>query len=119
MAPRKNRKVSRPFEDDDLSVPPTFPKTFYRLLAKCAVEFNLSRPQLALKALRRFIKEERKRISPFHKTLGSDELSERISQAAAATAKDWWAKVPQAEKERRARKAAEARWGKTPRSKSD
>ena len=118
LATRKNIKKTTP-EEDDLSVPPHFPKTFYKLLAQLAVEFNITRPQLALKALRLFAKEARKERSPFHQALGSEEVAQHLSAAISAKMKDWWAKVPQAEKERRARKAAEARWGKTPKSKSD
>lgn len=98
-------------DGDDLSVPPAFSKSFYRLLSKLAVEFNLSRPQLALKALRTFAKEERKEKAPFHKALGSKELADRLTEAASVSARDWWDTVPKAEKSARARRAAEARWG--------
>ena len=95
-----------------MSVPPTFPKSFYRLLAKLAMEFNVSRPQIALQALRAFAKQTRKKKSRFTKDLGSEELAERFSAAASRSAKSWWSTVSEGEKKERGRKAAEARWGK-------
>jgi hypothetical protein len=113
LAKSKNKTTTpHPADGDDLSVPPTFPKSFYKLLSQLAVEFNLTRPQIALKALRAYAKNARKERSPFHQTLGSEELAERLTEAASASAKDWWRKVPKAVKTDRARKAAEARWGK-------
>jgi hypothetical protein len=79
----------------------------------------MSRPQLALKALRLFAQEARKQRSPFHKTLGSEEISQHLREAVSANAKAWWSKIPQAEKEERGRRAAAARWSKTPKSKND
>jgi hypothetical protein len=117
LATSKKRKPPRISDSDDLSVPPHFPKSFYKLLSQLALEFNISRPQLALKALRNFAKEARKDRSPFHRTLGSQELSERIKEAASASAKDWWATVPRSERQERGRKAAEARWKKNTKSK--
>lgn len=112
MAKTKNQDGKpRSKDGEDLSVPPTFPKSFYRLLSNLAVEFNLTRPQLALKALRAYAKNARKERSPFHQTLGSEELAERVTKAASASAKNWWKKVPKSVKTDRARKAAEARWG--------
>lgn len=95
-----------------MSVPPTFPKSFYKLLAKLAVEFQISRPQLALRALRAFAKEARQEKSSFRKALGSEEMAERFSEAASRSAKSWWSTVSEEEKQERGRKAAEARWGK-------
>lgn len=118
LATRKHIKITTP-EEDDFSVPPHFPKTFYKLLAELALEFNITRPQVALKALRLFAKEARKERSPFHQALGSEEVAQHLSAAVSAKMKNWWAKVPKAEREQRARKAAEARWGKPPKSKND
>src|SRR5690349_2648941 len=99
-------------EDDDLSIPPTFPKSFYKLLSRLSVEFHISRPQLALRALRLFAEEARKQKSSFRKALGSEEMAARFSEAASKSAKSWWSTVSEQEKKERGRKAAEARWGK-------
>jgi hypothetical protein len=117
LAHPKKSIAARTLEEDDLSVPPSFPKTFYKLLAQLAIEFNMSRPQLALKALRSFAKEARKGRSAFHKALGSDEIAQQLKDAVSAASKDWWSTVPESERKERARKAAEGRWGKAPKSK--
>jgi hypothetical protein len=46
------------------------------------------------------------------KAMGSEALAQRVREANSKISKNWWSKLSEEEKTKRARKAVEARWGK-------
>lgn len=89
-----------------------FSQAFYRLLSAGAEELGLTRGALAIRALKFYLKEARKKsASQLTETVGEDSAKE-YSRVQSKLSKDYWATVPEAERKRRAEKAAEGRWGK-------
>lgn len=95
-----------------MSLPPAFTKSFYVKLAAFAREFKKTRAAFALQAIEHYASELRKKKSYPAKTLGSVELADKYKGLISKVSKDWWSKQSPEDKEARARKAAEARWGK-------
>jgi hypothetical protein len=94
-----------------MTLPPSFPQTFYALLNKAAKETGLSRSAFAIKAVRFYLAELRERNSPAAKTLGKAG-AEEFAELSRKVSKRWWASLTPEEKAARGRKAAEGRWGK-------
>jgi hypothetical protein len=96
--------------EEDMSLPPSFTKTFYRTLNRVAKEAGVDRVTFALKALRFYAAALKKRKSPVTRALGSD--AETYTEQARKVSQNWWATLTAAEKTARAKKAIESRWGK-------
>ncbi len=97
--------------EDDMTLPPAFPQSFYATLTKEAKAAGLSRAAFAMKAVKYYAVALKKQKSPSTKALGAiraDDYSEMSSQVS----KTWWAKLTPEEKTARAKAAAEGRWGK-------
>lgn len=96
--------------EEDMSLPPSFPQTFYRTLNRLAKEAGINRATFALKALRFYAEALKKRKSPVTKALGAD--AETYTEQARKVSQNWWARLTAEEKTARAKKAIEARWRK-------
>lgn len=94
-----------------MSLPPVFPVAFYRLLVKGAQKLGISRVKLATDSLRHYLKAQKAKSAPAAKALPKG-VAEHLSKASRKFAKDWWDKLPEAEKKARAKKANQARWKK-------
>ncbi len=105
MAETKKTKI-----EEDMSLPPSFPQSFYRTLNRLAKEAGVDRATFALKALRFYAAALKKRKSPVTKALGSD--AETYTEQARKVSQNWWAGLTAEEKTARAKKAIQARWGK-------
>ena len=99
-----------------MSVPPVFPVAFYKLLAKGAKQFGLTRERLAMAAVRQFIHKKESRDAPLAKRLGSEELAELYKEASRKASKDWWSTLTAKERRERSQRAITARWGKKKKS---
>src|SRR4051794_22430683 len=95
-----------------MALPPAFPASFYRLLAKGAERLGVSRIKFVMEAMRYYLHAKETKSSPMVKALGSEELAEKYGEARRKIAKKWWATVSEEEKMERIRKANAARWGK-------
>ena len=106
-----DKKQSRP-KGEDLSVPPVFSKTFYRLLAEYAEEFAVSRAEFVMRAIRYYAKELEFRQSPMAKALGSEEAAKDYAEVQRELAKQWWANMSDEARKARTKNANAARWAK-------
>jgi len=97
-------------------MPPVFSKSFYRLLTEAAAEFDLTRAELAVRALKHYIKELRLRRSPLTDAVGEDSAKE-YAKVQSKLSKDYWSTLAPEERKRRAAIALEARWGKAKKKK--
>jgi hypothetical protein len=98
-------------DGEDMTLPPSFPQTFYALLNKAAKETGLSRSVFAIRAMRFYLAELRGRNSTSAKTLGKVG-AEEFAEMSRKVSKKWWATLTPEQKAERAKKAAEGRWGK-------
>jgi len=94
-----------------MTLPPSFPQTFYALLNKAAKETGLPRAVFAIKAMRFYLAELRGRKSTSAKTLGKVG-AEKFAEMSRQVSKKWWATLTPEQKTARAKAAAEGRWGK-------
>jgi hypothetical protein len=97
--------------EDDMTLPPAFPQSFYAMLTKGAKAAGISRSAFAIKAVRFYVAALKKQKSPATKALGSTD-AETYSEMSSQVAKTWWAKLTPEEKKKRAQKAAKSRWAK-------
>jgi hypothetical protein len=97
--------------EEDMSLPPAFPQTFYAALNKAAKEAGLPRAAFAIKAIKYYSAALRKGKSPATKALGASG-AETYGELSSQVSKSWWSKLTPEEKTSRARTAAEGRWGK-------
>jgi hypothetical protein len=97
--------------EEDMSLPVSFPQSFYRLLNAAAKKTGMARAELAAKAIRFYMAALEKKKSPATKALGEigaqkfAEMSKKVSQT-------WWSSLTPEERSARAKKGAEGRWGK-------
>lgn len=94
-----------------MSLPPSFPQTFYRTLNRLAKEVGMDRATFALKALKFYGSALKKSKSSVTKALGANAV-ESYTEQARKISQSWWATLTPEEKTARAKKAIEARWGK-------
>lgn len=106
MAANKKEKPG-----EDMSLPPSFPQTFYAALNKAAQKAGMPRSAFAIKAIRFYSAALAKRNSPATKALGSSD-AERYSEMSRKVSQTWWSKLTPEEKTARAKKAIGARWAK-------
>ena len=97
--------------EEDMSLPPSFPQSFYRALNNAAQKAGMARATFALKAIKFYSAALEKRASPATKALGS-EGAEQFADMSRKVMKSWWSKLTSEEKTARAKKAAAGRWGK-------
>jgi hypothetical protein len=97
--------------DDDMTLPPAFPQSFYATLTKAAKEAGISRSAFAIKAVKFYAAALKKQRSPSTKALGSTD-AEKYAEMSSQVSKTWWAKLTPEEKKKRAQKAAKSRWAK-------
>ena len=107
LKPAKQKGESR----EDMSMPPAFSKSFYKLLAEFAEEFALTRGEFVIRAIKHYAKELRARKSPLGDALGEESI-EQYGKIQSKLAKNYWATVDPEERKRRMAKAIQARWGK-------
>ncbi len=106
MAAIKKRK-----SEDDMTLPPAFPQSFYAVLARAAKAAGISRSEFAIKAVKFYEASLKKQKSPSTKALGSSD-ADVYSEMSSQVSKSWWSKLTPEEKTARAKIAAEGRWGK-------
>lgn len=99
-----------------MSLPPSFPQRFYRLLNKAAKKAGMSRAVFALKALKFYSSELDKRTAPATTALGPID-ADKYAEMSRKVSQTWWSKVSEAEKTARAKKAAQGRWAKNAKKK--
>ncbi len=92
-------------------MPPVFSKSFYRLLTEAAEEFGVTRSEIAIRALKHYIKELRLRKSPLTDAVGEDSAKE-YGKVQSQISKNYWSTVSPEERKRRAAIALKARWAK-------
>ncbi len=95
-----------------MSLPPVFPASYYRLLARGAKELGISRAKLAVTAIRHYLKAVASQNAPKAKALGSEDLAQKFAEAQRKIAKEWWSTLSPEEKAARTKKANQARWPK-------
>ena len=94
-----------------MSLPASFPQSFWRLLHAAAKKTGMARAELAAKAIKFYVAALEKKQSPSTKALGAldadkyTEMSRKVSQS-------WWSSLTAEERTKRAKQAAEGRWGK-------
>ena len=94
-----------------MSLPASFPQSFWRLLNSAAKKAGISRSTFALKAVRFYAASLEKRKSTTAKALGVHD-AEKFAAMSRKVSKEWWSTLTSEEKTERAKKAAEGRWGK-------
>jgi hypothetical protein len=99
-----------------MTLPPSFPQSFYAALNRAAKELGMPRATLATKAIKFYVSEMKKRTSPSAKALGLSG-AEDYAEMSRKVSKTWWAKLTPEEKSARAKTAAQGRWGKKKKSK--
>ena len=97
--------------EENLTLPPSFPQSFYLALNKAAQKAGMARATFAIKAIKFYSAALEKQNSPVTKALGPVS-AESYTDQARKVSQNWWSKLSAAEKTARAKKAIEARWGK-------
>jgi len=94
-----------------MSLPPSFPQSFYRSLNRLAKEAGMNRAAFAAKAIKFYAAALKKSKSQVTKALGAKAV-EGYTEQARKISQSWWATLTPEEKTARAKKAIAARWGK-------
>lgn len=94
-----------------MSLPPSFPQSFYLALNKAAKKAGMARAAFAVKAIKFYSAALDKRVSPATKALGS-EGAEQFADMSRKVMQSWWSKLTPEEKTKRAKQAAAGRWSK-------
>jgi hypothetical protein len=95
-----------------MTLPPIFPASFYKLLKEGAEKLGVSRATFATRAARHYLKVIEAKRAPIMKALGNEDLAKQYGKMQGTISKKWWSTLSEEEKKERARKAAQARWGK-------
>jgi len=107
--------IKKSKNEENLTLPPSFPQSFYLTLNKAAKKAGMPRAVFALKALRFYSAELEKKKSHVAKALG--DSAESYADQARKVSQSWWATLTPEQKKARAQAAAEARWGKAKKKK--
>ena len=99
-----------------MTLPPSFPQSFYRALTNGAKKAGMTRAAFAMKAVRFYAATLEKRKSTTAKALGVLD-AEKFAAMSRKVSKEWWSTLTPEEKTERAKKAAEGRWGKSDKKK--
>jgi hypothetical protein len=102
--------------EEDLTLPPSFPQSFYRALNKAAKEAGMARAAFAAKAIKFYSAALKKRTAPATKALGALD-ADKYAEMSRKVSQSWWSKLTPEEKSARSKKALEARWGKSDKKK--
>jgi hypothetical protein len=97
--------------DENMTLPPAFPQSFYAMLNLAAKDAGMSRSAFAMKAVRFYSEFLKKRKSPATKVLGPEQ-AQTYAELSGKVMRDYWSKLTPEEKTMRAKIAAEGRWGK-------
>jgi len=97
--------------EEDMTLPPSFPQSFYRALNKAAKKAGISRATFALKAIKFYSTELDKRTAPATTALGPVD-ADKYAEMSRKVSQTWWSKLSEAERTARAKKAAQGRWAK-------
>jgi hypothetical protein len=100
-------------EGEDLTLPPSFPQSFYLALNKAAKKAGMARAAFAMKAIRFYSAALEKKKSPATKALGVRD-ADKFAEMSRQVSKKWWATLTPEERVTRAKAAAEARWSAKP-----
>jgi hypothetical protein len=108
---RQVAEIKKQHVEEDMTLPPSFPQSFYRTLNNAAKKAGMARAAFAIKAIRFYSAALEKQKSPSRKALGS-EGAEQFADLSRKVMKSWWSKLTPEERTARAKTAAEGRWGK-------
>ncbi len=97
--------------EDNMTLPPSFPQSFYRALNELAKKAGMGRATFAMKAIKFYAAALEKKKSPSTKALG-DVGADQFKEMQGKVSRKWWSTLTPEEKTERAKKAAEGRWGK-------
>jgi hypothetical protein len=97
--------------EENMSLPPAFPQSFYAVLNKAAQKAGMTRPAFAMKAIKFYSTALEKQKSASTKALGAVD-ADRYGEMSRTVSQKWWSKLTSEEKTARAKNAAQARWGK-------
>jgi hypothetical protein len=108
-------KLSRPSEDIDDTRRPVWldaTESFYKKLNRIAKECQLSRYEALARGLDALFRETQVRRSALNRNIKTPGQSEVFRRTMGQVSRNYWATLSPEEKRERARKSAQARWGR-------
>jgi len=108
-------KLSRSSKDMDDTRQPVWleaTESFYKKLNRIAKECQLSRYEALSRGLDALFRETQVRRSPLNRNIKSPGQSEIFRRTMGQVSRNYWATLSPEEKRERAKKTAQARWGR-------